>query len=208
MTSPVTLILILITSIVSIIDINARKNGNYNIFYNFAEWPYKIVQEHKYYQIFTSGFLHADYIHLFFNMFTLFSFGSVLESIFIKKFGLTEGSIDFLLIYLISMLLGSIITVLFNFRDEGYVGVGASGAVSGIIFSFILFFPTSTVGMFFIPMPAWLFAIVYVGISIYGMKQKLGNIGHEAHLGGAVGGILATLLLIQGSFQILMNHFR
>jgi len=208
MASPVTLIIILITTVVSIIEINARKNGKYDIFYNFAEWPYKIAEERKYYQIFTSGLLHADYVHLFFNMFTLYSFGTVLETIFVKRTGTAEGSIDFLLIYLISMLLGSIITVLFNYKDEGYVAVGASGAVSGIIFSYILFFPKSMVGMFFIPMPAWLFAIVYIGISLYGMNQKFGNIGHEAHLGGALGGILATLFLVKGSFQILISYLR
>ena len=133
MTSPVTLIIILITVIVSIIDINSRKKGNYNIFYNFAEWPFKIVEERKIYQVFTSGFLHADYLHLFFNMFTLYSFGTVLESLFVKRAGSVQGSIDFLLVYFISMLLGSVITVISNYKDEGYVAVGASGAVSGII---------------------------------------------------------------------------
>jgi membrane associated rhomboid family serine protease len=208
LTSPVTLIIIFVTVIVSIIDINSRKKGNYNIFYNFAEWPFKIVEERKIYQVFTSGFLHADYLHLFFNMFTLYSFGTVLESLFIKRAGSVQGSIDFLLVYFISMLIGSVITVISNYKDEGYVAVGASGAVSGIIFSYILFFPMSMVGMFFVPMPAWLFAFVYIGVSIYGMKQKLGNIGHEAHLGGALGGVLATLFLIQGAFQILIGHFR
>jgi len=208
MSSPATLIIIFITTIVSIIDISSRKSGNYNLFYNLAEWPYKIVEERKIFQVFTSGFLHADYLHLFFNMFTLYSFGTALESLFVKRAGTIQGSIDFLLVYFISMLLGSLITVISHYKDEGYVAVGASGAVSGVIFSYILFFPMSMVGMFFVPMPAWLFAILYVGVSIYGMKQKLGNIGHEAHLGGALGGVLATLLLIQGSLQILIGHFR
>ena len=176
-------------------------------FYQFAEWPWKIVHENKYYQVITSGFLHADLIHLFFNMFALFSFGSFLEKLFAANFGKLEGSLYFFSIYFISLLSGSLLTVLFNFNKRDYVAVGASGAVSGVIFSYILFFPSSTIGVFFIPMPAYVFAFLYVGVSIYGMKSKFGNIGHEAHLGGALGGVISTFLLIEGSFNIFLSHF-
>ena len=176
-------------------------------FQRLAEWPFQIVYKKRYYQMFTSAFLHADIMHLFFNLFTLFSFGRVLESIFVKSFGFASGSIYFALIYFISLLTGSVLTVVFHFKNPGYVAVGASGAVSGIIFSYIIFFPTSTIGFFFVPMPAFVFALLYVGVSIYGMKTKMGNIGHEAHLGGAIGGVIATLILIEGAFRILMGHF-
>lgn len=155
----------------------------------------------------TSAFLHVDIMHLFFNLFTLFSFGRVLETIFVKSFGFASGSIYFVLIYFISLLSGSVLTVIFHYKNPGYLAVGASGAVSGIIFSYIIFFPTSTIGFFFVPMPAFVFALLYVGVSVYGMKTKMGNIGHEAHLGGAVGGVLATLILIEGAFKILIGHF-
>jgi membrane associated rhomboid family serine protease len=140
-------------------------------------------------------------------MFTLFSFGTVLERLFVTNFGQAEGSIYFLLIYFISLLSGSILTTVLHYKNPGYVAVGASGAVSGIVFSYILFFPTSTVGVFFIPMPAFLFAFLYVGVSVYGMKSKFGNIGHEAHLGGALGGVISTFLLIEGSLRFFLNHF-
>jgi len=176
-------------------------------FQRFAEWPFQIVYKKRYYQMLTSAFLHADVMHLFFNLFALYSFGQVLETLFVRSFGFASGSIYFFLIYFISLFSGSIMTVLFHFKNPGYVAVGASGAVSGIVFSYIIFFPTSTIGFFFIPMPAFVFALLYVGASIYGMKTRFGNIGHEAHLGGAIGGVIATLLLIEGAIRILVGHF-
>lgn len=176
-------------------------------FDKLAEWPYEIVNHHKYYQIITSAFLHANWMHLLFNMFTLFSFGPVLEGMFVMNFGQMAGSLYFFLIYFISLMTGSLLTVVFNFKNISYVAVGASGAVSGIIFSYVLFFPFSKIGVFFIPMPAFLFAFIYVGVSIYGIKSKFGNIGHEAHLGGALGGVIATFLLIEGAFRFFLTHF-
>ena len=176
-------------------------------FEKFAEWPYEIVNHHKYYQVITSAFLHADLMHIAFNMFTLFSFGPVLEGMFVMNFGQLLGSLYFFLIYFISLLSGSLLTLVFNYKNPNYVAVGASGAISGIIFSYVLFFPFSKLLVFFIPMPAFLFAFVYVGVSIYGVKNKFGNIGHESHLGGALGGVLATFILIDGAFKFFLSHF-
>jgi len=146
-------------------------------------------------------------MHLLFNMFALFTFGSTLERFFNINLGGFSGSFYFALIYIISLFAGSFLTVLFHFNNPNYVAVGASGAVSGIVFSYIIFFPTSTLYVFFIPMPAFVFAILWIGFSIFGMKSKLGNIGHEAHLGGAIGGVVATLLLIDGAVRVLISHF-
>lgn len=176
-------------------------------FQKFSEWPYQIVYDKSYYQMITSAFLHANFMHLLFNMFALYTFGSYLESFFIRNLGSFEGSLYFFLIYFISLIAGSLLTVLFHYKDPNYVAVGASGAVSGIVFSYIIFFPQSMLYVFFVPMPAYLFAILWIGFSIYGMRSKLGNIGHEAHLGGAIGGFISTLILIKGSFQILLSHF-
>ncbi|HLT24716.1 MAG TPA: rhomboid family intramembrane serine protease [Ignavibacteria bacterium] len=176
-------------------------------FERFAEWPYQVVHKHRYYQMVTSAFLHANFMHLFFNMFALFTFGFSLEAFFIELYGGLEGSLYFFLIYVISLLVGSVLPVLIHRNDPTYVAVGASGAVSGIVFSYIIFDPTSTIYVLFLPMPAYLFAILWIGFSIYGMKTRLGNIGHEAHLGGAFGGVIATFLLIQGSFQLFLSYF-
>jgi membrane associated rhomboid family serine protease len=177
-------------------------------FDKLAEWPYQIVHQHKYYQAITSAFLHANWMHLLFNMFTLFSFGPVLEGMFVHNFGQMLGSLYFFLIYFISLISGSLLTVVFNYKNPAYVAVGASGAVSGIIFSYVLFFPFSQILVFFIPMPAFVFVFLYIGISIFGIKSKFGNIGHEAHLGGAIGGVIATFLLIEGAFKFFLTHFR
>ncbi len=203
-TAPVTVVLIIVNILISLITL--RNKSKY--FYEFAEWPYRIVYEKRFHQIFTSGFLHADFFHLFFNMFALYTFGTFLESSFIYKFGELKGSLYFAEIYFISLIAGSLLTVIFNFRNPKYVAIGASGAVSGIIFSFIIFYPKATVGFFFIPMPAYIFALLYVGISIYGMKRNMGNIGHEAHLGGALGGVISTFLIIEGSFNLFLNYFK
>ncbi len=181
--------------------------GNPIYMEKFSEWPYQIVHEKKYYQVITSAFLHANFMHLFFNMFALYTFGSFLEGFFISNLGSFEGSLYFFLIYFISLLFGSVLTVVFHYNDPGYVAVGASGAVSGIVFSYIIFFPQSMLYVFFIPMPAYLFAFLWIAFSVYGMRSKLGNIGHEAHLGGAIGGFVSTLILIDGSMRILISHF-
>lgn len=177
-------------------------------FRNLSEWPYQIIHEKKYYQALTSGFLHAGFAHLLFNMFALFSFGSILEQLFVFNFGELNGRVFYLLIYFISLFSGSLLTVLFHHKDPNYVAVGASGAISGIIFSYVIFFPFNQISVMFVPMPAFVFAFLYIAISVYGMKARFGNIGHEAHLGGALGGFIATLILIEGAWGILLSHFQ
>jgi membrane associated rhomboid family serine protease len=205
MDSPITLVLVAVNAIAYFI-VNPNKNIDY--FERFAEWPYQIIHNNRYYQILSSAFLHANLMHLLFNMFALFTFGSTLERFFNMNFDGYTGSLYFALIYTISLFAGSILTLVFHFNNPDYVAVGASGAVSGIVFSYIIFFPTSTLYVFFVPMPAFVFALLWIAFSIYGMKSsRLGKIGHEAHLGGAVGGVVATLLLIDGATRVLLNHF-
>lgn len=175
-------------------------------FEKFAEWPYQIVHNKAYYQMITSAFLHSGIAHLFFNMFALFTFGITLESFFNEMYGEYTGSIYYAIIYFGSLMCGSVLTVMLNYKNPQYVAVGASGAVSGIVFSYVIFSPTSTIYVLFFPMPAFVFAILWIAFSLYGMKTKLGNIGHEAHLGGAIGGAIITLLLIDIALPLLMEH--
>lgn len=202
--APVTLTLVIANALIYLVT-NPNKHQHY--FYEFAEWPYKIVNDGKYYQLLTSAFLHGSVMHLLFNMFALFTFGTTLELHYNSEFGSYIGSLYFFIIYFVSLFAGSFLAVALHYKNPDYVGVGASGAVSGIVFSYIIFFPTNTIYVFFFPMPAFVFAFLWIGFSLYGMKKNLGNIGHEAHLGGALGGALATLLLIDGAFKILMSHF-
>lgn len=136
----------------------------------------------------TSGFLHVDFSHLLFNMFTLYFFADVVISWF--------GPTKFLVVYFISLLAGSLLALFFHKDEPYYSAVGASGAVTGVLYSAILLNPNMTLGFFFIPipLPAYILGIGYLLYSIYGMKKRLGNIGHTAHFGGAIGGYLVTLL--------------
>jgi membrane associated rhomboid family serine protease len=153
-------------------------------------------------RMFSSGFLHADLGHLFFNMFTLYMFAPVVINYF--------GEASFLLIYIISLAFGSLLTLLMHKNDYNYRAIGASGAVTGIIYSAILLQPDMMLGLFYvIPIPAYLFGIGYLLYSIYGMKAKNDNIGHTAHFGGAIGGYLTTIIkqpemLTDNTFMVLL----
>ena len=139
-------------------------------------------------RMFTSGFLHVDFAHLFLNMFTLYFFANVVISWF--------GPVKFLIIYIISLVAGSLLALFFHRDEPFYSAVGASGAVTGILYSAILLQPDMKLILMFIPIPipAYILGIGYMLYSIYGMKNRLGNIGHTAHFGGAVGGYVITLI--------------
>ncbi|MBF7093463.1 rhomboid family intramembrane serine protease [Flavobacterium sp. ALJ2] len=135
----------------------------------------------------TSGFLHVDMMHLLFNMLTLWFFAPVVINYL--------GNFSFVLIYIGSLVFGSLLTMVFHKNDYSYRAVGASGAVTGVLYSAILLQPNMMLGVFFvIPMPAYLFGILYLLYSIYGMRAKNDNIGHTAHFGGAIGGYMITLI--------------
>lgn len=141
------------------------------------------------FRLFTSGFLHVDWIHLLFNMYALYLFGDIVAKIL--------GTDDFVIIYIVSLLAGNLYSLIYHRDEPYYSAVGASGAVSGILYCSILLYPAMELYLFFIPIPipGYVFALGYILYSIYGMKKQLGNIGHAAHLGGAIGGFAVTLLL-------------
>ncbi len=146
------------------------------------------------YQIFSSGFLHVNTTHLLVNMLTLYFFANVVI------FGI--GETGFIVVYLVSLILGNLLSYFFHKTNPNYTAVGASGAVMGVLYSAILLRPDMTLGLFFIiPVPAYIFGIGYLFYTIYGMKRQLGNIGHDAHFGGAVGGYVLTLLWAPWVFE-------
>ncbi|WDO12428.1 rhomboid family intramembrane serine protease [Flavobacterium sp. WW92] len=132
-------------------------------------------------RMFSSGFLHVDIAHLAFNMLTLYLFAPYVIS------GL--GSFIFLMVYAGSLILGNLLTMALHKNDYSYRAVGASGAVIGVVYAAILVQPALEIYF----MPGYIFGIIYLLYSIYGMKSKSDNIGHTAHFGGAVGGYLITL---------------
>ena len=140
-------------------------------------------------RMFSSGFLHVDYNHLFLNLFTLWIFsGQVIGRI---------GSVNYLVIYVISLYIGNYVALKFHNKEPYYSAVGASGAVTGIVYSSIILYPEMKLIMLFlpIPLPAYVFGIVYLLYSIYGMKKNTGTIGHTAHFGGAIAGLFSTILI-------------
>jgi len=153
-------------------------------------------------RMFSAGFLHVDMTHLLFNMITLYFFAGIVVAYL--------GTVYFILIYLGSLLAGNLLSFYFHKDEYYYSAVGASGAVTGIIYSAILLRPDLDLYMFFIPIPipAYIFGIGYLLYSIYGMKNRLGNIGHDAHFGGAIGGYVITLFLnpylLQSSLKMVL----
>jgi membrane associated rhomboid family serine protease len=147
------------------------------------------------FRMLSSGFLHVNTLHLFFNMFTLYFFAPVVIAYL--------GDFRFIIIYVVSLILGSLLSYYFHKDEYNYTAVGASGAVTGVLYSAILLRPDMSLYFFLIPIPipAYVFGIGYLLYSIYGMKKSIGNIGHDAHFGGAVGGYVATLLM----FPILLQ---
>lgn len=140
-------------------------------------------------RILSSGFLHVDMTHLFVNMLTLYFFADVVLN--------AMGALNFVIIYMGSLILGNLFSLYFHKNNDNYTAVGASGAVMGILYSAILLHPNMMLGLFFIiPIPAYIFGIGYLLYSIYGMKKRIGNIGHDAHFGGAMGGYFITLIMV------------
>jgi len=177
------LLLILLTVVFSYLGFRSRALEAKYIFH-----PEAILAGKEYYRLVTSAFLHADWQHLSFNMLSLFLFGNAVE--------LAAGKTQFLAIYFGAVVGGNLLS-LYVHRHHEYRAYGASGGVCGIIFAYILLFPGSSVSMYFVPVyvPGWLYAIGYLAISFYGMKEHRGNVGHDAHLGGAIIGLLIAAAL-------------
>jgi membrane associated rhomboid family serine protease len=181
---PISFILIIINCIVSWKGFNDR---NFFERYEFSIEKVRIYKQ--YYRLITSGFLHVNWMHLIFNMLALYFFSGSIENFF--------GPLQFLLIYFISMVGGDLLSLFIHRYDSGYSSVGASGAVCGIIFAAIAVFPGMRIGFFFIPVaiPAWIYGLAYVAYSIYGIRSRRDNVGHESHLAGALIGMLLAVAL-------------
>lgn len=175
-----TIIIIIITALVSYGAFTNQK-----IYSDLILYP-PAINRGQYYRFLTSGFIHADWQHLLFNMFTLFFFGRVMED-FVNT---NIGGWAFLALYLGGIIISDIPSYLKNKDNAHYASLGASGGVSSILFGFIVLAPWSTIYLFFLPVPAILFGVLYMGYSIYMSKKGGDNINHDAHLWGAIYGIV------------------
>ncbi|QIO05267.1 rhomboid family intramembrane serine protease [Acinetobacter shaoyimingii] len=180
-----TVTLIIITVIVSLLAFNTQKLMNRLIF-----WP-PAMKRGQYDRFITHGFVHADGTHLLFNMITLFFFGSIIESFYRDYF----YNLGFVLFYLGGLIVAILPSYIKNKNNPNWASLGASGAVSAVLFAYILFEPWKLIFVFFIPVPAIVFAVLYVGYSVWAGKKGNSNINHSAHLWGAAYGVIVTILL-------------
>jgi len=177
---------IILIALIGITILISFKGFNDLAFFRKYEFHIGSIRAGEQIRMVSSAFLHADIGHLFFNMLTLYFFAPVVFHYL--------GDFSFVLIYLGSLIFGSLLTLLFHKDDYSYRAIGASGAVTGILYSAILLQPDMNLFLFFIPIPAYVFGIGYLLYSIYGMRAKNDNIGHTAHFGGAIGGYVITIL--------------
>ena len=185
MESPITYVLIGITCLVSWIAFNNRKLADRLIL-----WPPAIDKHRQYDRLLTYGFIHADFMHLLFNMITLFFFGPLIERL---MSGI--GVWVFPVFYLSALVVSILPTYLKNQKNPNYLSLGASGAVSAVLYAFILLQPWQLIFVFFIPLPAIVFAVLYLGYSIWMDRRGGDRINHSAHLSGAAYGVLFMVVM-------------
>jgi len=200
--APVTLIILAITCIVSFAAFSNPK-----LIERLILWPPAVTRQHQYDRLLTCGFVHADFAHLLFNMFTFFSFGAYMERVFTPRI----GAIGYALFYAAGIVVSALPSYLRHRDDSNYRSLGASGAVSAVLFAYILIKPWSMIFIFAFPVPAIVFALVYLGYTIYMDRRQTDRINHSAHLWGAVYGVLFTIALeprVVGQFFEQLMHPR
>ena len=201
----ITLLIVIVTVLTSVAAFRRQE-----LLYRFDLSPARIVHQKQYYRIFTHAFLHADYFHLGINMLVLYSFGSFIE----QKFSALEadgvifsGPFFYLLLYAGSIAVASLPTITRYRNDEGYSALGASGAVSAVVFAYIFFAPLNKIYFYMVlPIPGILFGVLYLVYSSYMGKRNKDNINHSAHFWGAVAGFLFPVLLDPSLFMDFLDQ--
>jgi len=204
----ITYTLLAIIVIFSLICFNDRNKMNKYLFH-----PYSIYHNKEHYRFLTHAFIHGDFIHLAFNCLALYGFGLGLEEYYFPRyFGPILGKLYYIILFTGGIYAASITEYVRNKNNPNYSSLGASGAISSVIFCAIILSPKSTIGLFFIPMPGWLAGILLLGISyVLIQRKKTGsyndNISHEAHFWGALFGIAFILLLKPSSLSHFLHAF-
>jgi len=200
MTLTITLIIIISTVLVSL-SANSKPELYSKLLFN----PYQVVHRKEWYRIFTHALIHdnQNIFHLFFNMYVLYSFGSAVETILLNNLG-GLGKLYYIVLYIGGIFIATIPALIKHKDNYGYNSVGASGAVSAVLFSTIAFVPFSGgIGILFLPfsIPPLIFGVLYIAYEIYMEKRGGTNIAHDAHIWGAVFGFVFTLLFVPGAFS-------
>ncbi len=180
--------------------------SNHEVFSKFMLNPYAIHRGRGYYTVLSSGLIHRDWGHLLFNMITFYFFGFALEAMLA---GISAwGHVQFAIIYLVGLVLSDIGTLVKEKNNPLYRSLGASGAICAILFSYILFQPTAMLGVFLIiPMPAWLFGILFLVYCAWAAKNARDSINHDAHFYGALAGVIITIIIHPWVIKHFLSHF-
>jgi membrane associated rhomboid family serine protease len=201
----ITLVIVILTVLTSVAAFRRRE-----LFDRFDLSPAQIVHQGQYYRIFTHAFLHADYFHLGINMLVLYSFGTFIEQKFsnLEAEGLIfSGTFFYLLLYVGSIAVASITTITRYRNNEAYSAVGASGAVSAVVFAYIFFAPMNKIYFYMVlPIPGILFGVLYLAYSSYMSRRSSDNINHSAHFWGAMTGFLFPILLEPALFLEFLDQ--
>ena len=199
----ITLIIIILTSLVSY-----QAFRDYDLADKLIFQP-AVVRDGEWHRLITYGLLHADFMHLIFNMFTFYLFGSYIETVFKIQFGTKMGAIAFIILYIGGLLFSILPTYLKQKDNYYYKGLGASGAVSAVVFAYILINPMNFMGILFIPimLPAFLFGFIFIFISMYLDKNQVGGINHSAHIAGGLFGVIFTsaVFLVFANVNLLLQ---
>lgn len=192
----ITLITIIVTGVISLYTLYVDQN----LLDKLILRPFRDSKEGNYYTLATSGFVHADFSHLFFNMLTLYFFG--------RHVDIVLGPLGFMGLYLASILIANLVSFQKNRADTNYASLGASGGTSGIVFASILFYPYSKIFFFFIPIPipGPLYAILYLAYSYYASKNRQDGINHDAHFYGALTGLAVAILVQPTSLTMFIQY--
>ncbi len=186
----ITILIIVFTVLISVLCFNNSNNLDKLIFY-----PYVIKRnKDQWFRFITGGFIHGDFIHLFFNMFVLYSFGDALENGFFRTVFGEYYRLSYIVFYVSAIAMADVYTYLKHKDNSGYRSLGASGAVSAVTFACILFAPNMRLLVMGIPMPGYVYGLLYLIYSTYASKKNIGNIAHDAHLWGAIYGLVFPLL--------------
>lgn len=196
--SPAALIIFLFTIGVSAYGLYFK----HELIYRWALKPYELVHKQKWYQIISSGFVHGSFSHLIFNMLTFYFFAFSLEA--------AIGSVKFVIIYMFALIFSDVTTVIKHKNNYAYSCLGASGAISGILFSNILYFPYSKMMIFPLPfpIPSPIFALLYLAYCYYAGKNGQDHINHEAHFWGALTGVVLTVIIDPHAAANFLEYFR
>lgn len=199
--APVTLILLIANVAFSLYGFS-----NMGVFERFKFHVGAILEGREWHRMITAGFLHVNVTHLLVNMLSLYFVGPTLERFFVSPFVWGDyGRAMYILLYFGSLLGGDVLALLMHRNVRDYSAVGASGAIAGLLFAIAMVEPELYVLIFFIiPMPMWLFAILYVGYSLFGVQTGRGNVGHAAHLGGALVGMTIVCAFVP---RLIVEHW-